>query len=76
MRREGLRDDCRGDDVLDALIAGVNINELDPEEGGVGYGGTPNADGVVQLNASCMHGPTKRAAASRHSKADDAIARG
>jgi N4-(beta-N-acetylglucosaminyl)-L-asparaginase len=51
----------RGDDVLDALIAGVNINELDPEEGGVGYGGTPNADGVVQLDASCMHGPTKRA---------------
>ena len=51
----------RGDDVLDALIAGVNINELDPEEGGVGYGGTPNADGVVQLDASCMHGPNKRA---------------
>jgi N4-(beta-N-acetylglucosaminyl)-L-asparaginase len=50
-----------GSDVLDALIAGVNLNELDPEEGGVGYGGTPNADGVVQLDASCMHGPTKRA---------------
>lgn len=53
----------KGDDVLDALIAGVNLNELDPEEGGVGYGGTPNADGVVQLDASCMHGPTKRAGA-------------
>ena len=51
----------QGTDVLDAVIAGVNINELDPEEGGVGYGGTPNADGVVQLDASCMHGPTKRA---------------
>jgi N4-(beta-N-acetylglucosaminyl)-L-asparaginase len=50
-----------GSDVLDALIAGVNINELDPEEGGVGYGGTPNADGVVQLDACCMHGPKKRA---------------
>ncbi len=50
-----------GADVLDALIAGVNLNELDPEEGGVGYGGTPNADGVVQLDASCMHGPRKRA---------------
>ena len=50
-----------GDDVLDALIAGVNINELDPEDGGVGYGGAPNADGVVQLDACCMHGPKKRA---------------
>ena len=50
-----------GSDVLDALIAGVNIPELDPEESGVGYGGTPNADGVVQLDASCMHGPKKRA---------------
>ena len=51
----------QGTDVLDALIAGVNLNELDPTEGGVGYGGTPNADGVVQLDSSCMHGPKKRA---------------
>lgn len=51
----------QGADVLDALIAGVNLNELDPTEGGVGYGGTPNADGVVQLDSSCMHGPKKRA---------------
>ena len=50
-----------GEDVLDALIAGVNLNELDPADGGVGYGGSPNADGVVQLDACCMHGPTKRA---------------
>lgn len=50
-----------GDDVLDALIAGVNIPELDPEETGVGYGGLPNADGVVQLDACCMHGPKRRA---------------
>ena len=53
----------RGADVLDALIAGVNIVELDPLETSVGYGGLPNADGVVQLDASCMHGPTKRAGA-------------
>jgi N4-(beta-N-acetylglucosaminyl)-L-asparaginase len=52
-----------GTDVLDALIAGVNIVELDPEDTSVGYGGLPNADGVVQLDASCMHGPTKRAGA-------------
>jgi N4-(beta-N-acetylglucosaminyl)-L-asparaginase len=50
-----------GEDVLDALIAGVNIVELDPEENGVGYGGLPNADGVVQLDSCCMHGPKKRA---------------
>ncbi|MFV2006936.1 MAG: N(4)-(beta-N-acetylglucosaminyl)-L-asparaginase [Longimicrobiales bacterium] len=48
-----------GADVLDALIEGVNIPELDPEESGIGYGGLPNADGVVQLDASCMHGPKR-----------------
>jgi N4-(beta-N-acetylglucosaminyl)-L-asparaginase len=52
-----------GEDVLDALIAGVNIPELDPLETGIGYGALPNADGVVQLDASCMHGPRKRAGA-------------
>jgi N4-(beta-N-acetylglucosaminyl)-L-asparaginase len=53
----------QGSDVLDALIAGVNLNELDPEEMSVGYGALPNADGVVQLDASCMHGPLRRAGA-------------
>ena len=48
-----------GTDVLDALIAGVNIPELDPEESGIGYGGLPNAEGVVQLDSCCMHGPKK-----------------
>jgi N4-(beta-N-acetylglucosaminyl)-L-asparaginase len=52
-----------GTDVLDALIEGVNIVELDPEDYTVGYGGVPNADGVVQLDSSCMHGPLKRAGA-------------
>jgi N4-(beta-N-acetylglucosaminyl)-L-asparaginase len=51
----------KGDDVLDALIAGVNIVELDPEETSVGYGGLPNAEGIVQLDSCCMHGPKKRA---------------
>jgi N4-(beta-N-acetylglucosaminyl)-L-asparaginase len=50
-----------GADVLDAVIAGVNIIELDPLDDSVGYGGLPNADGVVQLDACCMHGPRKRA---------------
>ena len=51
----------RGDDPLDAVIAGVNIQELDPDDQSVGLGGLPNEEGVVQLDASCMHGPTKRA---------------
>jgi N4-(beta-N-acetylglucosaminyl)-L-asparaginase len=50
-------------DVLDAVIAGVNIVELDPEDTSVGYGGLPNAEGIVQLDASVMHGPKKRAGA-------------
>jgi N4-(beta-N-acetylglucosaminyl)-L-asparaginase len=53
----------KGGDVLDALIAGVNICELDPEDTSVGYGGLPNAEGIVQLDASVMHGPKKRAGA-------------
>ena len=53
----------QGADPLDAAIAGVNIQELDPEDMSVGLGGLPNEDGVVQLDASCMHGPTKRAGA-------------
>ena len=52
-----------GGDPLDAAIAGVNIQELDPEDQSVGLGGLPNADGVVQLDASVMHGPTRRAGA-------------
>ena len=50
-----------GSDVLDALIAGVNIVELDPTDDSVGYGGLPNAEGIVQLDSCCMHGPKKRA---------------
>ena len=52
-----------GSDVLDSVIAGVNIVELDPLDDSVGYGGLPNADGVVQLDSSVMHGPKKRAGA-------------
>ncbi|HEY6803320.1 MAG TPA: N(4)-(beta-N-acetylglucosaminyl)-L-asparaginase [Pyrinomonadaceae bacterium] len=52
-----------GADVLDAVIAGVNIVELDPLDDSVGYGGLPNAEGVVQLDSSVMHGPKKRAGA-------------
>jgi len=53
----------QGADTLDAGVEGVKIQELDPEDTSVGYGGLPNEEGVVQLDASCMHGPTKRAGA-------------
>src|SRR6266700_7456800 len=53
----------QGADTLDAVIEGVKIQDLDPNDDSVGYGGLPNVDGVVQLDASCMHGPTKRAGA-------------
>ncbi len=53
----------QGTDTLDAAVEGVKIQELDPKDNSVGYGGLPNADGVVQLDASCMHGPTRRAGA-------------
>ncbi len=53
----------QGMDTLDAAIEGVKIQELDPNDSSVGYGGLPNEDGVVQLDASCMHGPTRRAGA-------------
>lgn len=49
-----------GGDTLDAVIAGVNIVELDPRDDSVGFGGLPNEDGIVELDASCIHGPTRR----------------
>jgi N4-(beta-N-acetylglucosaminyl)-L-asparaginase len=53
----------RGTDTLDAAVEGVKLQELDPTDNSVGYGGLPNEDGIVQLDASCMHGPTRRAGA-------------
>jgi N4-(beta-N-acetylglucosaminyl)-L-asparaginase len=53
----------KGSDALDAVIAGVNIIEDDPNDHSVGYGGLPNEDGVVELDSCCMHGPTHNAGA-------------
>jgi N4-(beta-N-acetylglucosaminyl)-L-asparaginase len=67
-----------GVDPLDAVIAGVNIVEEDPEDHTVGYGGLPNEDGIVELDASVMHGPTGRAgavAALRNIKTPSRVAR-
>jgi N4-(beta-N-acetylglucosaminyl)-L-asparaginase len=52
-----------GNDPLDAVIAGVNIVEEDPDDMSVGYGGLPNEDMEVELDASVMHGPTHNAGA-------------
>jgi len=52
-----------GGDPLDAVIAGVNIVEEDPNDTSVGYGGVPNEEGVVELDASVMYGPTHKAGA-------------
>lgn len=50
-----------GGDTLEAAVAAVTIVEDDPNDDSVGYGGLPNEEGVVELDASVMHGPTRRA---------------
>src|SRR5271155_1004544 len=47
-----------GGDTLDAALSVVTKVEDDPEDDSVGLGGTPNEEGVVELDASVMHGPT------------------
>ena len=48
---------------VEAAVQGVAVVEADPDDYTVGYGGLPNSDGVVQLDACCMDGPTMRAGA-------------
>lgn len=67
-----------GSDALDGVIAGVNLVEDDPNDHSVGYGGLPNEEGVVELDASVMHGPTGRGgcvAALRNIKNPSKVAR-
>ena len=67
-----------GGDTLDAVVSGVNIVENDPRDSSVGYGGLPNEDCDVELDASVMHGPSRRAgavASLRHIKNPSSVAR-
>src|SRR5450755_2313182 len=50
-----------GGDTLDAALRVVKGPEDDPNDDSVGLGGLPNEEGVVELDACCMHGPTRRA---------------
>jgi N4-(beta-N-acetylglucosaminyl)-L-asparaginase len=50
-----------GGDTLDAALQVVKGPEDDPKDDTVGLGGLPNEEGVVELDACCMHGPTRRA---------------
>jgi len=67
-----------GADTLDAVIAGVNLVEEDPNDHSVGYGGLPNEEGIVELDASVMHGPSRRCgsvASIRNVKTPSKVAR-
>jgi len=50
-------------ETLDAVVAAVTVVESDPNDDSVGYGGLPNEDGEVELDACVMHGPTHRSGA-------------
>jgi N4-(beta-N-acetylglucosaminyl)-L-asparaginase len=67
-----------GGDTLEAVVAGVNIVEDDPDDTSVGYGGLPNEECEVELDASVMHGPSRRAgavASLRHIKNPSSVAK-
>lgn len=53
----------RGEDLLDALAGGIALVEDDPEEMSVGFGGLPNEDGEVELDAAIMDARAHRAGA-------------
>ena len=67
-----------GHDTLDAVVAGVNMVEEDPNDTSVGYGGLPNEEGDVELDSCVMHGPSRRAgavASLRHIKNPSKVAK-
>jgi L-asparaginase/N4-(beta-N-acetylglucosaminyl)-L-asparaginase len=54
---------ARGGSLLDAVEKGINVVEDDPNVTTVGYGGYPNAEGEVELDAGIMDGTRHRAGA-------------
>jgi N4-(beta-N-acetylglucosaminyl)-L-asparaginase len=58
---DAYRDLKAGADTLEAAIRVVKGAEDDPNDQSVGLGGLPNEEGVVELDASCMHGPSRAA---------------
>jgi len=50
-----------GRSLLDAVEKGINVPENDPNVTSVGYGGLPNEEGVVELDAAIMDGARHRA---------------
>ena len=68
----------KSENILDAVEAGANVVELDPDDTSVGYGGLPNEDGDVVLDASIMYGPTHNCgavAAIKYIKTPSSVAR-
>ncbi len=53
----------RGGDTLDAALAIATAQEDDPNDTSAGLGGLPTQDGSVELEACCLHGPTRKGAA-------------
>ena len=67
-----------GRGYADAAVAGVNIQDIDPEDASAGYGGLLNEEGDMELDACVMHGPARRcgaAAAMRGIKTPSKIAK-
>ena len=50
-----------GAEAVHAVVEGVTMVENDPDDMTVGYGGLPNENGVVELDAAVMHGPSHQA---------------
>lgn len=59
--RTGWQHLSKGASALDAIEKAANVTELDPTVNSVGYGGLPNSEGIVELDAAIMDGPTHAA---------------